>query len=133
MVKEGEMRVGAVALLTLVLALPAPAAPGQSRAALKLERITPLVVSGTGFGPREPVLLTYAAADLTRRVVGVRATRTGGFRARFGVEPGRCAAFTVRAAGVRGSRAVLQVEPACATSPKGPPKRAPRIPEPPDD
>lgn len=127
------MRVVAVALLTLVLALPAPAAPEQSRAALELESTTPLVVSGTGFGSREPVLLTYTGADLTRRVLGVRAKRNGAFRATFAIGPGSCAAFTVRAAGVRGSRAVLQVDPACDRKPKGPPKRAPGIPKPPDD
>ena len=127
------MRAVAVAMLTLVLALPAPAAPGQSRAALTLESTAPLVVGGTGFGSREPVLLTYTGADLTRRVLGVRATRAGAFRAKFTIGPGRCAAFTVRAAGVRGSRAVLQVDPACDRNPKGPPKQAPRVPKPPKD
>jgi hypothetical protein len=126
------MRVAVTAALMLVLALPAPAAPGPSRASLKLTSTTPLVVGGTGFGAREPVLLTYTAADLTRRVLGVRADRSGAFRARFELRLDRCAAFTVRAAGTRGSRAVLQVVPACEKKPKGPPKRAPRTPEPPD-
>jgi hypothetical protein len=127
------MRFAVTAVLMLVLALPAPAAPGSTRASLKLTSTTPLVVVGTGFGAREPVLLTYTAADLTRRVLGVRATRIGGFRARFELRPERCAAFTVRAAGTRGSRAVLQVEPACEQKPKGLPKEAPRIPQPSDD
>jgi hypothetical protein len=127
------MRAAAVAMLTLVFALPAPAAPGQSRASLQLESTKPLVVGGRGFGSREPVLLTYTAADLTRRVLGVRADRTGVFTARFAIRPGRCSAFTVRAAGVRGSRAVLQVDPACEKTPRDPRKRAPRIPKPPDD
>jgi hypothetical protein len=129
------MRVAVTAVLMLVLALPAPAAPGSGRASLELESSVPLIIGGTGFGAREPVLLTYTASDLTRRVVGVKAKRNGSFRARFKLRPDRCAAFTVHAAGVRGSRAVLQVDPVCegGKKPKGPPKRAPRIPEPPDD
>jgi hypothetical protein len=119
------MRVVAAAVLTLVLAAPAPGAPSPRRALLQLESLAPLVVSGRQFGAREPVLVTYLAADATRRV-GVRAKRDGAFRASFDVRLDRCAAFTVRAAGARGSRAVLQVEPACKKG-KGPPKRAPAI------
>jgi hypothetical protein len=122
------MRVAAAAVLTLVLALPAPAAPAPKHASLQLEKTAPLVVRGTYFGTREPVLLTYTAADLTRRVVGVRAKRDGSFRATFPLRLDRCAAFTVRAAGLRGTRAVLQVEPACEEKRKGPPKRAPAVP-----
>ena len=130
------MRVAVTVVLMLALGLPASATPGLKRPSLGLASTAPLVVAGSGFGSREPVLLTYTAADLTRRVLGVRASPDGTFRARFELRLDRCAAFTVRAAGVRGSRAVLQVEPACAggeKKPKGPPKRAPRIPETPDD
>ena len=128
------MRIAAVAVLTLVLALPAPAAPAPKRAALQLASTAPLVVTGTHFGTREPVLLTYTAPDLTRRVVGVRAKRDGSFRATFPLRLDRCAAFSVRAAGQRGTRAMLQVEPACAEKRKGPPKRAPAVPpKPPKD
>ena len=129
------MRVAVTVVLMLGLGLPASAAPGLKRPSLRLASTAPLVVGGSGFGAREPVLLTYTADDLGRRVLGVRASREGSFRARFELRLDRCAAFTVRAAGVRGSRAVLQVEPACdaGEKPKGPPKRAPRIPEPPND
>ena len=128
------MRVAVTTGILLVLALPAPAAPGLSRASLTLASTAPLVVGGTGFGAREPVLLTYTGSDLTRRVLGVRSARNGTFRARFELRLDRCMAFTVRAVGTRGSRAVLQVEPACETKkPKGPPKQAPRAPKPPDD
>jgi hypothetical protein len=128
------MRIAAVAVIMLVLALPAPAAPAPKYASLKLVSTAPLVVTGTRFGSREPVLLTYSNADRSRRVVGVRAKRDGSFRARFELRVDRCAAFTVRAAGVRGTRAVLQVEPACEPKRKGPPKRAPAVPpEPPSD
>ena len=117
------MRSVAAAVATLVLALPAFGAPAPRRAALKLEALVPLTVSGSHFGAREPVLLTYLGPDRTRRVVGVRAQRNGRFTASFDVRLGRCDVFTVRAAGLRGSRAVLQVEPACRNR-KSPPKRA---------
>ena len=117
------MRSAVVIVVTLMLALPPAAATGPRRAALKLESVAPLVVSGRQFGAREPVLLTYLAADGARRVVGVRAQRHGGFVASFALRLGRCDAFTVRAAGGRGSRAVLQVERACAGR-RGPPKPA---------
>lgn len=109
-------------MLVLFLALPAVAAPPR-RAALKLESLAPLAVSGRSFGAREPVILTYIAPDLSRRVAGVRATRKGSFRHEFDVRAGRCAAFTIRAVGLRGSRAVLQVEPRCRKR-GGPNKRA---------
>lgn len=115
------MRIAAAAVLVLVLALPALGAAPR-RASLKLESIAPLIVRGKQFGPQEPVILTYLAGDLTRRVIGVRAKRNGNFRAAFALRLDRCAAFTVRAAGVRGSRAVLQVDPSC-TNGKGPPKK----------
>lgn len=113
----------AAAALVLVVALPATGAAPR-RAALQLESTRPLIVSGRHFGAGESVLLTYVAADETRRVVAVRATPTGSFRATFALRPGRCDSFTVRAAGLRGSRAVLQVERGCEKG-KGPPKRAP--------
>jgi hypothetical protein len=121
------MRVAAVAVLMLVLAVPAPGASQPRRAVLKLGSLAPLVVGGKQFGSREPVLVTYVAADQTRRVVGVRSKRDGSFEASFDLRLDRCAVFTVRAAGLRGSRAVLQVEPACKQKDKGPPKRAPAI------
>ncbi|NUT55541.1 MAG: hypothetical protein HOQ03_06130 [Thermoleophilia bacterium] len=124
----------AAAVLMLVLALPAPAAPGPKRASIGLESTAPLVVTGRFFGARESVRLTFAGADRTRRALTVRARADGSFRARFALELDPCAVFTVRAVGARGSRAVLQVNPACEPKRKGPPKRrAPAIPEPPGD
>lgn len=120
------MRVAAVAVLMLVLAVPAPGASSPRRAALKLDSLAPLVVRGKQFGAREPVVVTYFAADQSRRVVGVRSKRDGSFQAEFDLRLDRCAVFTVRAAGLRGSRALLQVERACKNG-KGPPKRAPAI------
>ncbi|MGH3070675.1 MAG: hypothetical protein ACRDNB_00205 [Gaiellaceae bacterium] len=116
------MHRAAAAVLVLVFALPAVAAPPR-RAALRLESTAPLVVSGRHFGSREGIVVTYAAAGLTRRAAGVRAQRNGGFRYTFAFSVDRCAAFTIRAVGLRGSRAVLQVDPRCKKR-KGPPKRA---------
>jgi hypothetical protein len=117
-----------VAALALVVALPATAQPdalAPKRAALKLESTAPLTISGRHFGVREPVVLIYFDPDGSSRVVALRATGKGTFKARFPIRVRRCDAFTVRATGARGSRAVLQVERRCEKA-KGPPKRAPR-------
>jgi len=122
------MRVAVAAVLMLILAIPAQGASSPRRASLKLGSVAPLVIGGKQFGAREPVVVTYIAADDgTTRRVGVRAKRDGSFQASFDLRLDRCTAFAVRAAGARGSRAVLQVEPACKEKGKGPPKRAPAI------
>jgi len=105
------MRPAAAAVLVLVLALPAGAAQPR-RATLKLAALAPLVVKGRGFGKGERVVLT-ASAPSAQRMLGVVARRNGSFTARFDLRLGRCAPLTVRAVGVRGSRAILQVEPGC--------------------
>ena len=105
------MRAAAAAVLVLVLALPAAAAPPR-RATLELASLAPLVVNGGGFGKLERVALT-ATAPSAQRMLGVVARRNGSFTARFALRLGRCATFTVRAVGLRGSRAILQVEPGC--------------------
>jgi hypothetical protein len=127
------MRVAAVVLLGLVLTVPATGAPAPRRASLQLASLAPLVVGGKHFGAREPVLVNYFGPGQMRRVEGVRAKRNGDFSVSFDLRVDRCSAFTVRAAGLRGSRAVLQVEPACERKRKGPPKRAPAPPEPPSN
>jgi hypothetical protein len=127
------MRVPAVVLLGLVLTVPAAGAPAPRRASLQLASLAPLVVGGKHFGAREPVLVNYFGPGQTRRVEGVRAKRNGDFSVSFDLRVDRCSPFTVRAAGLRGSRAVLQVEPACERKRKGPPKRTPAPPEPPSN
>ena len=117
------MRVAVAAVLMLVLAVPAEGATSPHRASLKLGSVAPLVIGGRQFGAREAVVVTYIAADETTRRVGVRALRDGSFQASFDLRLDRCTAFTIRATGARGSRAVLQVEPACKEKGKGPPKR----------
>lgn len=116
------MRAAAAALLVLVLAFPASGAPPR-RAALQLQSATPVTVRGSGFGAAERVTLTLSSGRV-RASATVGAKRNGSFVARFaGVRLDRCAEFTVRAVGGRGSRAILQVSPACKQR-KGPPKRA---------
>lgn len=105
------MRVAAAVVLVLVLALPAAAAQRQ-RATLKLEALAPLAVKGRAFGPGERVALT-ATAPSAQKMLSVVAHRNGSFTAGFGLRLGPCTAFTVRAVGLRGSRAILQVEPGC--------------------
>lgn len=107
------MRAAAAAVLVLVLALPAAAAPPR-RATLELASLAPLVVTGRGFGNLERVALT-ASAPSAQRMLSVVARRNGSFTARFRLRLGPCATFTVRAVGVRRSRAILQVEPGCTT------------------
>ena len=116
------MRVAAAVALVLVLALPAAAASPR-RAALELESLAPLVVRGKHFGAREAIILTYVGPRLKRRATGIRSTPRGSFRHVFDLRLGACDAFTVRAAGFSGSRAVLQVDPMCKKR-EGPPQRA---------
>jgi hypothetical protein len=108
----------AAAVLVLLLALPAAAAPPR-RATLKLVDLTPLVVDGRAFVKRERVALT-ATAPHAQRMLGIVARRNGTFTVRFDLQLGRCTPFTVRAVGVRGSRAILQVEPGCDDKRRGP-------------
>jgi len=105
------MRAAAIAVVVLLLALPAAAAQPR-RAALELAKLTPLVVHGHAFGKRERVSLTASASNAQRLLV-VTARPKGSFTARFKLRLGRCAQLTVRAVGARGSRAILQVEPGC--------------------
>ncbi len=105
------MRAAAAAVLVLLLALPAAAAQPR-RATLQLSSLTPLVVQGHRFGQGERVVLT-ASAPSVQRMVGVVARRNGRFTARFDLRLGRCTPLTVRAVGVRGGRAILQIQPGC--------------------
>ncbi len=105
------MRAAAAAVLMLVLALPAGAAQPR-RATLQLAGLTPLVVQGRGFGKQERVVLTATAPSL-QRMIAVVTRRNGSFTARFGIRLKRCTPLTVRAVGVLGSRAILQLEPGC--------------------
>jgi hypothetical protein len=121
------LRFAAAVVLALLLATPSFGGKPQ-RASLELRSIDPVVVTGRGFGPGEPVLLT-ATAGATGRVVPLVAKRNGTFTARFRLHLGSCAPFTVRAVGTRGSRAILKVDPGCpkpTRKDRGPVKAGPR-------
>jgi hypothetical protein len=113
------MRVAAAAVLVLLLALPAGAAPPR-RATLELVRLAPLVVEGSAFRAGERVVLTATTSDKHRQLALV-ARRNGSFTARFELRLDRCTPLRVRAIGGRSSRAILQVEPGCErTKRRGP-------------
>ena len=120
------MRVAVAAVLMLVLAIPAQGASSPRRASLKLGSVAPLVIGGKQFGAREPVVVTYVAADETTRRVGVRAKRDRQLRGLLRPAPRPVHGVArVRAAGARRqprrcSRSSLPASRRC----KGPPKRA---------
>jgi hypothetical protein len=104
----------------LVLALPAWGAKPRP-AALKLDSVAPLVVKGSGFRPREAILLTATIGN-RRRFAGPIARRDGTFVARFTVRITTCTNLLVRAVGSRGTRALLRARPECG--PPSPPEQA---------
>jgi hypothetical protein len=115
------MRAIAAVVLVLVLPLPLAAAP-PTRAVLRLEATAPLTVRGTGFAARESVTLTVTGAR-ARGAIVVRAKKNGTLTGRFPrIRVVRCTAFTVRAVGFAGSRAILVVR-GCRNA-EGPPERA---------
>jgi hypothetical protein len=105
------MRVCAIIVLGLVLALPAGGAQPR-RATLELRSTAPLVVSGSGFGAREHVVVV-AALPGKQRIVNAVARPNGRFTARFELRLKRCTPLAVRAIGRLGSRAILHVEHDC--------------------
>jgi hypothetical protein len=113
--------VPAVGLVITMLAFAMPAWGAKPRpAALKLNSVAPLVVKGSGFRPREAVLLTATIGN-RRRFAGPIARADGTFVARFNVRITRCTSLLVRAIGGRGSRATLKAKPECETEKPKPP------------
>jgi hypothetical protein len=111
----------AVGLAISILALALPAWGANPRpATLKLNSVAPLVVKGSGFRPREAVLLTATLGN-RRRFAGPIARADGTFVARFNVRITSCTNLTVRAIGGRGSRATLKARPACEPATPKPP------------
>jgi len=98
--------------LTLAAAASATASSTTQSAApkLMLAHRTPLVVRGAHFHGGERVRLT-AAAGTTHGVTIARATRSGGFVARFHYTPPVCVKLLVLATGARGDHAKLVVKP----------------------
>ncbi len=129
----------AVGLVISILVAALPAWGAKPPAALKLGSVAPLLVKGSGFRPREPVLLTATIGN-RRRFAGPIALANGTFVARFNVRITSCTNLLVRAIGGRGSRAILKAKPECQTvqakpgkpvkqTEQGPAKEPPRRPD----
>jgi hypothetical protein len=104
----------AAALVSLLLALTAPAAPAGP--VIHVSARAPFTVRGVNFRPQERVRVVVRA-----RVSGTRfvtATRRGVFLVRFRrIRLSDCDLYRVAATGNRGSRANRVVTPACGALP----------------
>jgi hypothetical protein len=94
----------------VVLLSPAAALPASAKApALRMVDRSPLTVLGTGFKPRERVVVTALGGDVPARKK-VIASRAGRFRAKLNIAFDPCTGpGTIRAAGVKGSVALLKL------------------------
>jgi hypothetical protein len=98
------MRWLALVLLVLLLAAPAGSAAVPR---LSVVDVSPLTVKGVGFAPRERVRLVATVDHATR---WSRAGAGGAFVLRFsGIAVPSCTAFSVRALGATGTRAIVRV------------------------
>jgi hypothetical protein len=99
-------------IAALAFALTPLAGAEREVARLSVVSENPLVVRGTGFAPKEVVLVK---ADGARsRTILRRASKAGAFRVGLGRTKRRaCAVIVVRAIGSQGSRATLRWAPAC--------------------
>ena len=97
----------------IAAAYAAAAFAAANSAHLLIAKMSPVVVSGTGFKARERVSLTVTSkATRTKRVV---AGPRGGFKITFrGLSIAHCVAYSVTAKGNHGSTATLKVVPECA-------------------
>lgn len=103
------MRRAALIALTAVVVASAAAQARTSVPALRLVDLEPLTVLGTGFKPRERVVVT-ARGDMEPARVRVFASRAGRFRAQLGIAFDPCTGpEIIRAAGVKGSVALLKL------------------------
>jgi hypothetical protein len=97
---------------TLVVFAVVPAAPAiNERPRVWLVDVSPLVVGGARFQPREHVRVTYSSK--TSRSKTVIATAAGRFRASFATTLGACEPYAITAVGDRGSRAIMKFMPEC--------------------
>jgi hypothetical protein len=109
-------RVAAVIVLALLAGTgPAAHASARARPALRLMALSPLRVHGSGFVRDETVRVRLRANGRRSAVRHVRATRRGGFTAKFGrVLIDRCSSFTITAVGRSGRKATLhRARPEC--------------------
>jgi hypothetical protein len=100
-------------VLTLLLVVATAAWAGAKRPSVTITSMSPAVVRGTGFVPRERVTVTVSAKGSRTRVVN--ASATGSFLVRFaGFSIPRCIVYGVRAKGNRGSSVSWRIAPMCA-------------------
>lgn len=99
------MKALAAVLLLLLLSAGAANARVHRHASLRPLNLTPPTFRGSGFKPHERV--TVSLRGLRARPVHVRADARGRFRVRLARLPA-CRAWTVRAVGARGRRAVYR-------------------------
>jgi hypothetical protein len=101
-----RMLVSVTVLLVLAALVLARDAGGAAHPTLKLDRLRPLTVAGSGFRAHESVRLDlHGASGGNRRVT---ASSRGTFTKAFsGVRMDRCSGFWVMASGSAGSRARL--------------------------
>lgn len=105
------------AALALVLAgLGAGSTPSR-HASLRLVRVAPLQVRGTGFQARERVRVVANVARLSF-VKRVQASPRGSFAVGFSLTPSHCSGLRVMAAGNAGTRATLKRPPLPACMPQ---------------
>jgi len=100
----------ALLIALLLFPLASGVAGARLHPSLHALRLTPPTFRGTGFHPRERVNVSLGIRHET--TIQVRADASGRFRVKFAAVP-RCDAWTVRAVGSRGSRAIYR-HPACA-------------------
>jgi hypothetical protein len=82
-------------------------ASAQRHAALRITRMDPVTVRGTGFRPSEPVLIRVRATMTSARR-SVTAGAQGAFTVTVsGIQVGHCGRLAVTAIGARGSRASI--------------------------
>jgi xanthine dehydrogenase molybdopterin-binding subunit B len=104
-----------VRLVGLLVVLIAASAAGASTSppALRVARITPLIVTGTHFRAHEHVRITATSTD-TRASRSATAAVDGSFRVGFGdLVTDRCSGVRVVAVGVSGSHAAVKAVPMC--------------------
>ena len=97
-------RLLALALAAVALAAAAASAGAAATPTLRLVNMSPLVVRGTAFVPREAVTVSTPYGH-TR----IRATATGGFVVRFGRVPRCSSGGVVVARGAHGERVLLRL------------------------
>ena len=96
------------ALLGILLCAVAAAAPAAAaKATLKVVKLTPLTIRGTGFKPTERVTVTLSAGP--RQTVRGTATATGVLKVSFAkTKLTACTAYTLRAVGAAGTKVTFK-------------------------